>query len=77
MRGDKILFLFVLRDEYLAGDSPSTEPERKSALARVFADVGWECPRILGAMASAGSIHFDRVSPIRMERWTRGRGAGR
>jgi 2-polyprenyl-6-methoxyphenol hydroxylase-like FAD-dependent oxidoreductase len=75
MRGDKTLFLFVFRDEYLAGDNPSTEQERKSALARVFADVGWECPRILEGMASVGSIYFDRVSQIRMDRWTKGRTA--
>jgi 2-polyprenyl-6-methoxyphenol hydroxylase-like FAD-dependent oxidoreductase len=75
MRGDKTLFLLVFRDAYLAGDSPSTEQDRKSVLARVFADVGWECPRILGAMASVGSIYFDRVSQIRMDRWTKGRTA--
>ena len=41
----------------------------------VFADVGWECPQILAAMASAGSIYFDRVSQIRLDRWTKGRTA--
>jgi 2-polyprenyl-6-methoxyphenol hydroxylase-like FAD-dependent oxidoreductase len=73
MRDDKTLFLFVFRDEYLTGDSPLTEQERKAVLARVFADVGWECPGILKAMASVGSIYFDRVSQIRMDRWTKGR----
>ena len=52
MRDDKTLFLFVFRDEYLTTDSPSTEQERKSVLTNVFADVGWECPRILAAMAN-------------------------
>ena len=75
MRDDKTLFLFVFRDEYLTTECPSTEQECKSVLTTVFADVGWECPRILGAMASAGSIYFDRVSQIRMERWTKGRTA--
>src|SRR6516225_4081686 len=52
MRDDKTLFLFVLRDEYLPTESPSTEQEPKAVLTRAFADVGWECPRILAALAS-------------------------
>lgn len=73
MRDDKTLFLFVFRDEYLRGASPTTEPERKAALANAFADAGWECPRILAAMANVRGIYFDRVSQIRMDRWTKGR----
>ena len=75
MRDDKTLFLIVFRDEYLTTDSPSTEQERKSVLTKVFADVGWECPRILAAMANVREIYFDRVSQIRMDRWTKGRTA--
>ncbi len=76
MRDDRTVFLFVFRDEYLpTGESPSTEEERKSVLAKVFADVGWECPQILAAMANVGSIYFDRVSQIRMDRWSKGRTA--
>ena len=41
----------------------------------MFADVGWECPRILAAMGDVGDVYFDRVSQIRMDRWTRGRTA--
>ena len=52
MRDDKTLFLFVFRDEYLRGTRPSTESDRKSVLAHVFADVKWECPQILAAMMS-------------------------
>ena len=75
MRGDKTLFLFVFRDEYLRGTGPSTEGDRKSLLAHVFADVKWECPQILAAMMSVSDIYFDRVSQIRMVQWTRGRTA--
>jgi 2-polyprenyl-6-methoxyphenol hydroxylase-like FAD-dependent oxidoreductase len=75
LRDDKTLFLFVFRDEYLTTKSLSTEQERKAVLADVFADVGWECPRILAAMASVRDIYFDRVSQIRMDRWTKGRTA--
>jgi 2-polyprenyl-6-methoxyphenol hydroxylase-like FAD-dependent oxidoreductase len=75
MREDKTLFLFVFRDEYWTGGEPSSEQEAKSALASVFADVGWECPRILAAMEHVEGVYFDRVSQIRMDRWTKGRTA--
>jgi 2-polyprenyl-6-methoxyphenol hydroxylase-like FAD-dependent oxidoreductase len=73
MRDDKTLFLFMFRDEYLGAERLSTEDDRKSALTEVFAHVGWECPRILDAMASARDLYFDRVSQIRMDAWARGR----
>ena len=75
MRNDKTLFLFAFRDEYLTTGSPTSEQERKAALARVFADVGWECPEILAAMAGVGDFYFDRASQIRLDRWTKGRTA--
>jgi 2-polyprenyl-6-methoxyphenol hydroxylase-like FAD-dependent oxidoreductase len=75
LRGDRTLFLFVFRDEYLGDRAPSNEQERRSLLAQVFADVGWECPRILAAMAGAGDLYFDRVSQVRLDRWAKGRTA--
>lgn len=75
MRNDKTLFLFVFRDEYLTTESPSSEQARKAVLTKVFAEVGWECPRILRAMENVSSVYFDRVSQIRMDRWTKGRTA--
>jgi 2-polyprenyl-6-methoxyphenol hydroxylase-like FAD-dependent oxidoreductase len=74
-RDDKTLFLFIFRDEYLTTKDPSTDQGRKSVLANVFADVGWECPQILAAMQDAGEIYFDRVCQIRMDCWIKGRTA--
>jgi 2-polyprenyl-6-methoxyphenol hydroxylase-like FAD-dependent oxidoreductase len=73
MRDDKTMFLFVFRDEYLTGPGAWHERDRKQVLAQVFADVGWECPQVLAAMCNVGDIYFDRVSQIRMNRWTKGR----
>src|SRR5262249_6734426 len=73
MRDDKTLFLFVLRDEYLPAEIPSTNQERKAVLTNIFANVGWECPTIVAAMQAVGDIYFDSVSQIRMDRWTKGR----
>ncbi len=75
MRDDRTLFLFAFRDEYLPAERPTGEQAAKAVLARVFADVGWECPQILAAMRDAGDVYFDRVSQIRMDRWTKGRTA--
>jgi 2-polyprenyl-6-methoxyphenol hydroxylase-like FAD-dependent oxidoreductase len=73
MRNDKTLFLFAFRDEYLPTGNLSSEHERKAALAHVFADVGWECPRILATITGVSDFYFDRVSQIRLDRWTKGR----
>jgi 2-polyprenyl-6-methoxyphenol hydroxylase-like FAD-dependent oxidoreductase len=75
MREDKTLFLLIFRDEYLPPESPANDQERKSVLKSVFADVGWECPQILAALVSVGSVYFDRASQIRLDRWTKGRTA--
>jgi 2-polyprenyl-6-methoxyphenol hydroxylase-like FAD-dependent oxidoreductase len=75
MRGDKTLFLFVFRDEYLSALGAWQERDRRQLLAHVFADVGWECPQVLGALSTVPDVYFDRVSQIRMDRWTTGRTA--
>jgi len=75
MRDDRTLFLFVFRDEYTPRDRLWSRDDRKSLLASVYADVGWECPHVLAAMRSVSDIYFDRLSQIRMEHWVRGRTA--
>jgi 2-polyprenyl-6-methoxyphenol hydroxylase-like FAD-dependent oxidoreductase len=73
LRDDRTLFLFVFRNDYSPAELPSSDDARKAALTRAFGDVGWETPRILAAMGEANDVYFDRVSQIRMDRWTRGR----
>jgi 2-polyprenyl-6-methoxyphenol hydroxylase-like FAD-dependent oxidoreductase len=75
MREDSTLFLFVFRDEYLNGASPSNDQERRTVLRESFGNAGWECPAILAAMEDINNLYFDRVSQIRMDRWTTGRTA--
>jgi 2-polyprenyl-6-methoxyphenol hydroxylase-like FAD-dependent oxidoreductase len=41
--------------------------------AAVFADGGWEVPRLLEAMRHADDLYFDTVSQIRMPCWSKGR----
>ncbi|HEY3897817.1 MAG TPA: FAD-binding domain [Chthoniobacter sp.] len=73
MRDDKTLFLFVFREEYLPKSYYRGSASAKDLLTGAFSDMGWECPRILAAMSAVEEIYFDRVSQIRMPRWTDGR----
>ncbi len=68
MRDDKTLFLFIFRDELMAGHE-----EPQSVLRRVFAGAGWEWPQIEAEIERATDIYFDSVSQIRMDHWTKGR----
>jgi 2-polyprenyl-6-methoxyphenol hydroxylase-like FAD-dependent oxidoreductase len=75
MRDDKTLFLFVFHADESQRQMPADDIERKAVLRDVFGDMGWETPRILDAMEAVQGIYFDRVSQIRMGRWTSGRTA--
>jgi 2-polyprenyl-6-methoxyphenol hydroxylase-like FAD-dependent oxidoreductase len=75
LRDDKTLFLFVFRDEYLTTGRRETSQDRKAAVTQAFRDVEWECPRILTALEQTSEVYLDRVSQIRMDRWTQGRTA--
>ncbi len=72
MRGDRTLVLFVFRDDAIPSGAG---PDPRQRLRSVFDGVGWECPTMLDAADQAEEIYFDRVSQIRMDRWTVGRAA--
>jgi 2-polyprenyl-6-methoxyphenol hydroxylase-like FAD-dependent oxidoreductase len=73
LRNDRTLFLFVFANEHEDKiDSDDTKAQRESVRTQ-FENLGWECPRILAAMESCPELYFDRVSQIRMERWSKGR----
>lgn len=48
---------------------------QRALVAAVFADAGWEVPRMLSAMEAADDLFFDVVSQIHMPRWSTGRTA--
>ena len=72
LRDDVTGFLFMFR-EVLLGAQPSSLDERRDALRTVFRDVEWEVPQILARLDEVDDIYFDRVSQIRMDRWSNGR----
>ncbi|WP_437733529.1 FAD-dependent monooxygenase [Sorangium sp. So ce1335] len=47
--------------------------EQKALIASVFADAGWEAPRVLAGLADAEDVYFDAVSQVVAPRWSRGR----
>lgn len=42
-------------------------------LKRVFADAGWEAPRVLAALEHATDLYLDAVGQVKMPRWSKGR----
>ncbi len=72
LRNDLTLFLFIFRAKLL-DSQPTTAPAARAVLRDVFGDMQWEVPEILARMDEAEEIYFDRVSQIRMDRWTNGR----
>lgn len=73
MRDGRTMILFVFRDDLpdIAGLAADETP--RAILRRVFGSAGWECEEILAAMDQCNSLYFDRVSQIRMQRWSEGR----
>ena len=71
LRDDRSLFLFIFTAE--DGALPEDIAEQKNVLRKRYRDAGWECPKVLARLERASDLYFDRVSQIRMERWSRGR----
>lgn len=49
--------------------------EQKELIARVYADAGWEAPRVLAGLADSEDVYFDAVSQVMAPRWSDGRAA--
>ena len=73
LHDDRTLFLFIFAAE---GDLRSVMrdlPAQKAVLRKRFGDGKWETSRILDELDRTQELYFDRVSQIRMEKWSRGR----
>jgi 2-polyprenyl-6-methoxyphenol hydroxylase-like FAD-dependent oxidoreductase len=49
------------------------QDEQKSLLRQIFADAGWETPRVLAALEEATDLYLDAVGQVKMPRWFKGR----
>ncbi len=71
LREDRTLFLLIFTSE--KGEAPQDVGAQKSLLRKRYRNGGWECAEILDRLDAAPDLYFDRVSQIRMERWSKGR----
>jgi len=71
LRGDRTLFLLIFTSEGSA--APQGVAAQKAVLRERYRSGRWECAQILDRLDSAPELYFDRVSQIRMERWSKGR----
>ena len=73
LRDDRTLFLFVFDVGAAELLNLSDFSKRKAILHARFGDNAWECPRILEALDQTDDLYFDRVSQIKMPKWSQGR----
>lgn len=73
LHDDRTLFLFVWERERTSAQDPSGLAGQKALLRDTFGTGGWETGRILDALEGAPELYFDRVSQIRIDRWSCGR----
>jgi 2-polyprenyl-6-methoxyphenol hydroxylase-like FAD-dependent oxidoreductase len=73
LRGDRTIFLFVFGADVGHFPAMNDLSAQKALLREKFGEAKWECPRILGELDRIQELYLDRVSQIRMERWSRGR----
>lgn len=67
---DRTLFLLMFAGDIdLAHDIGA----QKALLKDQFKTVGWECPQILEALDACDDLYFDRISQIKIDRWSCGR----
>lgn len=72
LRDDRTLFLFVFTEGAEVSSGLQFMGQRARLRAR-FGDQVWECPQILDALDRTDDLYFDRVSQIRMSKWSEGR----
>jgi len=56
-----------------AGYEDLSPEEQKAALQQLFADAGWEAPRMLRELANATDFYFEMVSQVKLDNWAMGR----
>jgi len=71
LHGGRTLFVFIFADD--AGRWPATLADQKSRLRDIYRGARWEWPQIADALDCCDDLYFDRVSQIKMDRWSKGR----
>lgn len=56
-----------------SGYEKLNQAEQKALLKHLFADAGWETPRVLAALEGAPDLYLDAVGQVKMRHWSKGR----
>jgi 2-polyprenyl-6-methoxyphenol hydroxylase-like FAD-dependent oxidoreductase len=73
LRDDRTLFMLVFRAALAPDAHPADDAEIRALLRSVYGGMGWETDAILARLDGAADLYYDRVSQIRMPRWSKGR----
>jgi 2-polyprenyl-6-methoxyphenol hydroxylase-like FAD-dependent oxidoreductase len=66
----KACFGFAARDQRI---NLRDRAQQEEALRTVYADIGWEVPRLLALMPQASDWYFDVAAQVEISEWARGR----
>jgi 2-polyprenyl-6-methoxyphenol hydroxylase-like FAD-dependent oxidoreductase len=55
------------------GYDPHDTAGQREIVAKHFADLGWQVPRLMAEMETSSDFYFDTTSQIRMDTWSNGR----
>lgn len=72
LRDGRTMFMLSFRSDLLRCE-PENEKQIRSSLRAVFGGMGWEAETIIDSLDDADELYYDRVSQIRMDRWSNGR----
>jgi 2-polyprenyl-6-methoxyphenol hydroxylase-like FAD-dependent oxidoreductase len=73
LRNDRTLFLFVAADADARARLEAEPAAQRAYVIQRFGTMGWESGEIIAQLARGGPLYFDRMSQIRMDRWSSGR----
>jgi 2-polyprenyl-6-methoxyphenol hydroxylase-like FAD-dependent oxidoreductase len=72
LRNDRTLFLFVAADADARARLEAEPAAQRAYVIQRFGTMGWESGEIIAQLARGGPLYFDRMSQIRMDRWSSG-----
>ncbi|MFI7703052.1 FAD-dependent monooxygenase [Nonomuraea sp. NPDC049480] len=70
--GPKAPAFFVFASDPLDYDRYDVR-QQKDILARAYAGMGWQIPRVMDAVRRAGNVYLDSLSQVRIDRYHKGR----
>lgn len=73
LHGERTLFLLVFCKDDKNCELPADRLAQNALLRESLRGLAWECPQIAAELERAPELYLDRVSQVRMDRWSKGR----